>query len=64
MANPAVLHSIRDILPQNTLLPFLKSGTSSGLAPSGALQNIQLFSPFGEYRGKLLEKVKQVEHKF
>ena len=38
-----LLHSIRDICSQNTLLPFLKLFISSVLTPYSALQNF-LFS--------------------
>ena len=44
-----LLHCIYDILPKNSLLPFLKLGISSVLTPSGALRNFWLFSPVGEY---------------
>ena len=44
-----VLHFIRNILPQNSLLRFQKSMIPSVLIPSGALQNCRFFSPFGEY---------------
>ena len=46
-----LLHSILDILPQNTLLFYSKSFTSSVLAHSRALRNFWSFSLFGEYLG-------------
>ena len=46
-----VLHSIRNILPQSTLLRFQKSLIPSVVVPSGALRNFRFESPFGEYLG-------------
>ena len=46
-----LLHSICDILPQNTLMPFPKSAISSVLTPPGALRNFRFFCPFREYLG-------------
>ena len=40
------LHSIRDILPQNTVLSSFKSVISSVLTPSGVLRNVWFIFSF------------------
>ena len=47
-----LMHSICDIPPQNTLLPFSKSVVPSVLTPSGVLRIFWFFSLFGEYLGR------------